>query len=167
MKRYHTKPTDNFQIQLHTFRALLEGSVMAKISCFLLISLSFVLAYKSRDNMLHVLMLLTGIASVFFYIIKHLSLQDIKQKSYTQTSLISSISKFKAYMANRKKYEIYFLGLWVISLIPFATSVLDSQLYAILFAILYIAVVTVLGNLAYKKTDKTIAGLESEFQYIK
>ncbi|TXD82817.1 hypothetical protein ESY86_12430 [Subsaximicrobium wynnwilliamsii] len=166
MKLYHAKAPDNFQKQLQTFKALLKGSMMAKTSSFMLIAVSLVLAYKSRDNMLNVLLLLTGMASVVFYIIKHLSLQEIKQKSYTQRSLMSSISKFKAYMANRKKYEIYFLGFWIISLIPYATSFLDSKLHAILFAILYIAVVTVLGNLAYKKIDKIIAHLESELQSI-
>ena len=156
MKTDNPRIQDNFQNQFQTFIMLLKGSTMAKISSFLLIIVSLVLAYQSRENGLQVASLLIGALSLIIYIFKFLSLKDIKQKSYTQTSLVSSISKFKNYISNRKKYEMYFMGFWNISLIPFATSFLESKFQAILFAVAYIGIVAILGNLAYKKVDKTI-----------
>lgn len=164
MKLHNPKIKDNFQTHLKTFKDLLKGSLMAKLSCFILILYSLFQIYKSSDNMLHVVLLLLGVATLIFYMINYLSLKSIKQKSYTQSSLMSSLSKFKVYMEKRKKYEMYFIGFWIISLIPFSDTYLESKLQAILFAIFYIAMVTIFGNLAYKKTEKIIEELETELR---
>nr|WP_321228150.1 hypothetical protein [uncultured Psychroserpens sp.] len=164
MKLNNPKIKDNFQKQLQTFRALLKGSVMAKLSCFILIIVSLKIIYLSRDQTLEVVLLCIGILGLAYYMVKYLSLKGIKQKSYTQTSLISSITTFKSYIKKRKKYEMYFMSFWMLSLLPFAISFLESKGQAILVMICYIATVSFFGNLAYKKMDKIIEGLESELE---
>lgn len=164
MNTHHINKTDNFQNQSKLFKTLLKGAKMAKLSSFLLIAISLILAYKSRESNLGMLSLLIGAVGLIIYIFKFLSLNSIEQKSYTQMSLVSSISKFKSYIVMRRKYEMYFIGLWILSLIPMATSSLNSRIQAILFAVTYIVLVTILGNLAYKKIDKTICSLEAEMQ---
>ncbi|MGB3605549.1 hypothetical protein [Psychroserpens sp.] len=164
MKTNSSRVPDNFKTQFQTFKMLLKGSAMAKASSYILIgtSVGFMIAY--RDNALQIAFLLIGVISIVFYIINYLSLKDIKQKSYTQTSLVSSISKFKTYMAQRKKYEIYFMGIWVLSLIPVANTYFKSGFKAMFCAIVYIAIVYLMGNLAYKKVDRTILILEKDMQ---
>ncbi|WP_296384614.1 hypothetical protein [Winogradskyella sp.] len=159
------KKQDTFQEQLEKFEKLLVGAKMAKLSSVILVTVSLVLAFRSRDNSLYVMLLLMGALAIIFFIDKFLSIKEIKQKSYTQTSLISSISKLKTYMANRKKYEMYFMTFWVLTLIPSATLHFESNVLGIVAILSYITLVSVLGYLAYKKTDKEIALLESTMEY--
>ncbi|RED42238.1 hypothetical protein DFQ10_109133 [Winogradskyella eximia] len=154
------KKQDTFQEQLKTFEKLLAGAKMAQLSSVILVTVSLVLAFKSRENGLYVMLLLTGALAIIFFIDKFLSVKEIKQKSYTQTSLASSISKLKVYMANRKKYEMYFMAFWVLTLIPSATAHFESNVIGIIAILTYIALVSVFGYLAYKKTDKEITLLE-------
>ncbi len=164
MATTNIKKQDNFNTHFKTFKALLKGSKMAKASSLGLITISLILVYKSRADLWILTALVAGVLILGVYIIRFLSLANIKQKSYTQMSLVSSISKFKSYMKYRKKYEMYFLGFWVISLIPYASSSLESRSKAVLYAIAYIALVSVLGNLAFNKVDKKILDLEREMQ---
>ncbi|MEM5565334.1 hypothetical protein WNY78_09470 [Psychroserpens sp. AS72] len=166
MKLNNSKTKDDFQKQLQTFKSLLKGSVMAKLSCFIIIIVSLKIIYLSRDQTLEVVLLSIGILGLAYYMIKYLSLIGIKQKSYTQTSLISSISTFKSYMKKRKKYEMYFMSFWMLSILPFAISFLELKGQAILVTICYIAVSSYFGNLAYKKVDKIVEGLETEMEII-
>jgi len=94
-----------------------------------------------------------------FFTDKFLSLKDIKQKSYTQTSLITSLLKLKNYMDIRKKYEMYFMAFWIITLLPFFSTYLSSNILAIAGVFFYIAIVGFLGYLAYKKVDNQINSL--------
>lgn len=166
MKLSNPKIKDNFQKQLYIFKSLLSGSIMAKVSCFILIFFSISVLYKSQAQILEVLLLCAGILGLIYYMFKYLSIKDIKQKSYTQTSLVSSISKFKSYMKNRKKYEMYFMGFWMLSLLPYVIAFLESKSQAILVTISYIAVVYVFGKLAFMKMDKVIEKLERELETI-
>ena len=156
---------DTFQKQLKSFQTLLKGAKMAKLSSCILIGVSIGLAIRSRENNLYVMLLLMGVLAIVFFIDKFLSLKDIKQKSYTQTSLVSGISKFKTYMDNRKRYEMYFMAFWVLTLIPSATIYFDSNILGVLAMLAYITFVSVFGHLAYKKTEKEIALLESTMEY--
>lgn len=164
MKNSNNKTQDTFQTQLKKFEKLLLGAKMAKISSCILVGVSVGLAIRSRDNSLYVMLLLMGALAIIFFIDKFLSVKAIKQKSYTQTSLVSSISKLKTYMSNRKKYEMYFMAFWVLTLIPSAASHFESNVFGIIGILLYIAIVSVFGYLAYKKTDKEIAMLESTME---
>ncbi|WP_405572999.1 hypothetical protein [Winogradskyella sp. Asnod2-B02-A] len=154
------KKQDTFQEQLEKFEKLLAGAKMAKLSSVILVTVSLVLAFKSRDNGLYVMLLLMGALAIVFFMDKFLSLKEIKQKSYTQTSLVSSISKLRLYMANRKKYEMYFMAFWVLTLIPSSIGHFESNIIGIVAILCYIALVSVFGYLAYKKTDKEITLLE-------
>ncbi|WP_179335768.1 hypothetical protein [Winogradskyella costae] len=165
MKNSNQTKQDTFQKQLKTFEKLLIGAKMAKLSSFILIGVSIGLAIRYRENNLYVMLLLMGILAIVFFIDKFLSLKDIKQKSYTQTSLVSSISKFKTYMNNRKKYEMYFIAFWVLTLIPSASIHFDSNVSGILSISAYISFVGVFGYISYKKTEKEIASLESTMAY--
>ncbi|WP_179339957.1 hypothetical protein [Winogradskyella ludwigii] len=165
MKNSNQTKQDTFQKQLKTFEKLLIGAKMAKLSSFILIGVSIGLAIRYRENNLYVMLLLMGILAIVFFIDKFLSLKDIKQKSYTQTSLVSSISKFKTYMINRKKYEMYFIAFWVLTLIPSASIHFDSNVSGILSISAYISFVGVFGYVSYKKTEKEIASLESTMEY--
>jgi len=98
------------------------------------------------------------------YIVKFLLLKNIEQKSYTQQSLTSSISKFKAYIRSRKKFELLYISIWVISLIPFLSSYLGSDLKAIIAAIIFIIITAVLGMLGFKKATKDLEALETQLQ---
>ncbi|NRD24750.1 hypothetical protein HNV10_15965 [Winogradskyella litoriviva] len=164
MKNLNSQKQDTFQAQLAKFKKLLVGAEMAKLSSIILIVVSLVLAYKSRENSFNVMLLLIGVLSLVFFIDKFLSIKDIKQKSYTQTSLVSSISKLKSYMAKRKKYEMYFMAFWILTLIPSATTYFESNIIGAIGVVLYIAIVAFMGNLAYKKTDKEIALLENTME---
>ncbi|MFD2565448.1 hypothetical protein [Aquimarina rubra] len=161
MKNSKTSRKDTFQYQLKNFKMLLNGSKMAKISSIILIALSLILAYISKENIGVVISLLTGAFGLVVYIVKFLSLKNIKQKSYTQTSLVTSLSKFKGYVSKRKKYEMYFMALWIITLIPFGPTVKFNYIAAIVAAVIYIGIVAVLGGLAFKKIDRQILTLES------
>jgi hypothetical protein len=165
MKNSNNKKQDTFQTQLNKFEKLLVGAKMAKLSSFILVGVSIGLAIWSRENNLYVMLLLMGALAIIFFIDKFLSLKEIKQKSYTQTSLISSISKLKTYMDNRKKYEMYFMAFWVLTLIPSSATYFESNVIGIIGILVYITLVGGLGYLAYKKTDKEIASLESTMAY--
>ncbi|AUC75508.1 hypothetical protein [Olleya sp. Bg11-27] len=155
-----TNRTDTFEQQLSKFKKLLIGAKLAKLSSIVLITISLALAFKSRDNNLSVMLLLMGALAIIFFIDKFMSLKDIRQKSYTQMSLLASITKLKTYMSRRKKYEMYFIAFWMLTLMPFSATYFSSNVYGILGVVLYIAVVGFLGNLAYKKSDKEILELE-------
>jgi hypothetical protein len=160
MNNSNIKKQDTFQAQLTKFEKLLVGAKMAKVSSVILVVVSLVLVYFSRDNSMSVMLLLIGALAIVFFIDKFLSIKEIKQKSYTQTSLVSSISKLKTYMSNRKKYEMYFMAFWVLTLIPSAATHFESNTIGIIAMLLYIALVGVFGYLAYQKTDKEIDLLE-------
>ena len=164
MKNSKTKKLDTFEAQLTKFKKLLVGAKMARLSSMILIIVSLVQVYYSRDNSINVMLLLIGVLSLVFFIDKFLSIKEIKQKSYTQTSLVASIAKLKSYMANRKKYEMYFMAFWILTLIPSATTHFESNVIGIVGMLLYIAIVGFLGYLAYMKTDKEIALLETTMQ---
>ena len=155
-----TNRTDTFEQQLSKFKKMLIGANLAKLSSILLITISLALAFKSRDNSLSVMLLLIGALAQIFYIDKFMSLKEIKQKSYTQMSLLASIAKLKAYMSRRKKYEMYFIAFWMLTLIPFLETYFSSNVYGVLGVVLYITIVGFLGNLAFKKSDKVILELE-------
>lgn len=160
----NTRTEDTFQYQFKKFKYLLIGSKSAKIASIILIAMSLVLIFIARNDLSQVIPLLIGAIGLYIYIFKFLSIKNIQQKAYTQTSLISSISKFKAYMANRKKYEMYFMALWIVSLIPFVASNITSNSIAVIGAGIYIALVAAFGALAFKKIDKDILGLETVMQ---
>jgi len=160
MKHSSNNKVDTFKCKVELYKKLLSGSKMAKLSCIILVIVSFVFIFMAREKMTQVVSLLVGAIAVVFYVIKYLSLNDIKQKSYTQISFNLSLKKFKAYIATRKKYEIFFMAIWVISLVPFAIDQLDSKFQVYVGAIFYIAFVSFLGMLAFEKLEKTINSLE-------
>ena len=165
MRNLKNEKQDTFQKQLKSFQTLLKGAKMAKLSSCILIGVSIGLAIRSRENNLYVMLLLMGVLAIVFFIDKFLSLKEIKQKSYTQTSLVASISKFKTYMINRKKYEMYFISFWMLTLIPSFSMHFESNVLGILSVLAYFTFVSVFGYLSYKKTDKEIASLESTMEY--
>ncbi len=112
--------------------------------------------------MLVIISLLIGIAVLVVYIVKFLLLKNIEQKSYTQQSLTSSISKFKAYIRSRKKFELLYISIWVISLIPFLSSYLGSDFKAIIAAILFIIITAILSIFAFLKTERDLKKLEQQ-----
>ncbi len=162
MKNSKTKVPDKFQNQFEKFHMLILGSKMAKLSSILLICFSLILLFYSEPNLLAIISLLIGIAVLVVYILKFLPLKNIEQKPYTQHSLTSSISKFKAYMKQRKKFEILFISIWFLSLIPVLSSYLGSNLKAIIATILFITITAVLGLLAFLKVEKDLHTLETQ-----
>ncbi|CAM4281928.1 hypothetical protein [Gillisia hiemivivida] len=164
MKNLKTKSQETFQYQLKKFKMLIVGSKMAKASSIFLICISFIFMFYSEKNMLVIISLLIGIAVLVVYIVKFLLLKNIEQKSYTLQSLTSSISKFKAYIRSRKKFELLYISIWVISLIPFLSSYLGSDLKAIIAAIIFITITAVLGILGFKKATKDLEAIETQLQ---
>lgn len=160
MKNPKTNTKDIFNEQLKNFKILLHGSKMAKLSSLLLAVFSLVTAYKIKSNLqLAIPMLLGGILQIL-YIIKYLNLEGMTQKSYTQMSLQNSISKFKLYMYKRKKYEMFVVGFWIITMVPYALDN-ESILIIITASVLCVALVSFFGNLAFKKVDSNIELLEA------
>ena len=160
MKHSNSNKLDSFQSKTDLFKKLLIGSKMAKLSCIILVIISLVLIFIARENMKQVIALLLGVVAVVSYVFKFLPLSEIKQKSYTQTSFNSSVYKFKTYISNRKRYEIYFMAIWIISLTPFAIDQLGSKFEVFIGAFFYIVFVSFLGLLAFEKVEKTISTLE-------
>ncbi len=160
MEKSNIKRQNTFEVQSAKFEKLLLGAKMARVSTLILIAVSLILVYFSRDNTTYVMILLIGALAILFFREKFLSIKAIKQKSYTQTSLISSISKLKTYMANRKKYEMYFMAFWIITLTPSAATHFKSNITGIIAIIFYIAVVYIFGNMAYQRSDREISLLE-------
>ncbi|MGJ8549708.1 hypothetical protein [Winogradskyella wichelsiae] len=68
-------------------------------------------------------------------------------------------------MDSRKKYEMYFMTFWILTLIPSASIHFDSNIFGILSVLAYLTFVGVFGYLSYKKTEKQIALLESTMEY--
>ena len=160
MKTSTTKNPDTFQDSFKTFKMLIAGSKMAKVSTLLLIGFSLLLMFYADKNMLSIGSLLIGIVALMVYLSKYLSLKTIEQKSYTQTSLISSISKFRTYMTNRKKYEIYYTLIWTLSLFPFMASYFGSEFKAIIATVLFITITGVFGMLGFIKSERELKKLE-------
>ena len=161
MIRNNLKIQDTFEDQLNQFQSLLLGVKLAQISSIILIAFSLVLAYINREHILVVLSLLIGALSFVFCMYQFLSLKGIKQNSYTQRSLVDSISKFTRYISNRKKCEMYFIAFWALTLIPSAATYMGSNLFAILGSISFIAVGSFFGGLAFKEVDRQILTLET------
>lgn len=164
MKNLKSKNSDTFSDQLKKFKMLIVGSKMAKVSSILLMCISLFLMYYSEKSMLIILTLLIGIAVLGVYIFKFLPLNNIEQKPNTQDSLTSSISKFKAYIKQRKKFEIIFISVWFFTLIPFLSSYFGSNLKAIIVTILVISITAVLGMLAFIRVEKELQTLETQIQ---
>jgi hypothetical protein len=160
MEQSRTNRTDLFQNQLKNFKALLSGSKMATLSAVFLATFSLVTAYMTRSNLGQAIPLLLGSIVQIVYIFKYLQLDDIKQKSYTQKSLKSSVVKFKVYMSNRKKYEMFVMSFWIIMMVPYALNY-ESILIVVSGCILYIVLVSFFGSLAFKKVDNNIELLEA------
>ena len=160
MEQSRTNRTDLFQNQLKNFKALLSGSKMATLSAVFLATFSLVTAYMTRSNLGQAMPLLLGSIVQIVYIFKYLQLDDIKQKSYTQKSLKSSVVKFKVYMSNRKKYEMFVMSFWIIMMVPYALNY-ESTLIVVSGCILYIVLVSFFGSLAFKKVDNNIELLEA------
>jgi len=160
MKNSEINNSDTFK----KFHLLIIGSKMAKYSAIFLVFLSLFLMFYSEKNMLIIVTLLIGVAVLGIYIFKFLPLSNINQKPNSQGSLSSSILKFKTYMSNRKKFEILFISIWALSLIPFLSSYFDSGIKAIIAAILFIVPTAVFGMLAFIKAEKEVQTLESQIQ---
>ena len=164
MEHSKTNRTDLFQNQLKNFKALLSGSKMATLSAVFLATFSLVTAYMTRSSLGQAIPLLLGSVVQIVYIFKYLQLDDIKQKSYTQTSLKSSVAKFKIYISNRKKYEMFVMSFWIIMMVPYALN-FESTLIVISGCILYIVLVSFFGSLAFKKVDNNIELLEATLKH--
>lgn len=162
MKNSETITNDTFKSRLKTFKSLLFGARLAQLSSVILIGFSCFLIYSAGENSLHAAFLLLGILSLIFFIDKFLSLKGIKKKSYTTDSLNSSLSKFKAYMDKRKKYEMYYITFWALTLIPALSLNIEFTIEALLGHLFFFAVVGVLGYLAYLGTDSKIREIEDK-----
>lgn len=56
---------------------------------------------------------------------------------------------------------MYFIAFWALTLIPCAATYMESNLFAILGSISFIAVVFFFGRLAFKEVDRQILTLEA------
>ena len=164
MENLETKTPDTFQDELKHFKMLILGSKMAQASSILLICFSFLLMFYSQKDMMIIISLLIGALALAIYILKFLPLGDIALKSYNQKSLNSSISKLKVYSSIRKKREMYFISIWAVSLIPFISSYLGSDLKAVIAVFLFIAMTGGLGFLAFMKTTKDLNNIGKKMQ---
>ncbi|WP_040278789.1 hypothetical protein [Psychroserpens damuponensis] len=164
MKSSKTKSKDTFQNQIVKFNSLLTGAKMAQFSSALLIGFSLAHVYNFKENIVVVMSLLVGALALLFFLNNFLSIKHFKQKSYTHTSLISSVSKFKSYIAKRKKYEMYFMSFWALTLVPYAAIYFDSNILGIVVVFLGLGLVGLLGELAFKKVDKLIMSLEDDIE---
>ena len=164
MKNSETKKPDPFQKQFDKFHMLILGSKMAKLSSLILMCFSLIIMFYSEKSILVILTLLIGIAVIGVYILKFLPLKNIEQKPYTKASLTSSISKFKAYIEQRKKFEILFISVWFLTLIPFLSTYSGSNFKALIVTILVIAITAVLGMLAFIRVEKELRTLETQIQ---
>ena len=164
MKNSETKKPDPFQKQFDKFHMLILGSKMAKLSSLILMCFSLIIMFYSEKSILVILTLLIGIAVIGVYILKFLPLKNIEQKPYTKASLTSSISKFKAYIEQRKKFEILFISVWFLTLIPFLSTYSGSNFKALIVTILVIAITAVLGMLAFIRVEKELRTLEIQIQ---
>lgn len=154
-----TNRTDLFQDQLKNFKALLSGSKMAEVSSIILAVFSVGTAFISRNNLEQAIPLLLGALAQIIYTIKYLQTNNIKQKSYTQTSLNSGVLKFKQYILKREKYEMPVMAFYMITLVPFALRY-KSITIVISVCLISLALVSFLGFLAFKKVDSNIELLE-------
>tara|TARA_R100000935_G_scaffold57551_1_gene91749 strand:- start:17 stop:517 length:501 start_codon:yes stop_codon:yes gene_type:complete len=164
MKNSKSKNSDTFQDQFKEFKLLILGSKMAKASSILLICFSVTLMFYSEKNVFILISLAIGIAVMLVYIFKFLSLRNIEQRSHTPSSLTDSLSKFKVFMKQRKKFEILYISIWFLSLVPFVSSYLGSGLDAIISIVLLIIITSILGMLAFIKADKKVITLENRVQ---
>lgn len=164
MKNSKLNTPETFQKQFEKFHMLIIGSKMAKLSSIILICISLIIMFYSEKSTLIIYSLLTGIAVLGVYIFKFLPLSNIEQKPYTKASLTSGISKFKVYIKQRKKFEILFISVWLITLIPVLSSYLGSNYKALIVTILVIAITAVLGLLAFVRVEKELQTLETQIQ---
>ncbi len=164
MENLETRTPDTFQDELKQFKMLIIGSKMAQASSILLICLSFLLMFYSQKDMMIIISLLIGALALAIYIFKFLPLGDIELKSYNQKALNSSISKLKVYTSIRKKREMYFISIWAVSLIPFISSYLESDVKAIIAVFIFIAMTGGLGFLAFMKTTKDLKNIGKKMQ---
>ncbi len=166
MKIQDTQNHVTFEKKSNNFKHLIIGSKSARIASILLIAFSIAFVYYSRENKMSAFSLLLGIVFQVFYIFKYLGLKGIEQNPNTPRELSSNLSKFKIYMKRRKKNELLFLAIWILSCIPAASMYFGSQFKAAIGGVVYILFVGFLGHLAFKKADKEINKLEADVQML-
>lgn len=147
-------------ILVKAYKSLLFGSKMAKLSALILVITSLNLAYQAKDHSLMACSLLFGALSLLWYTYYFLSYQELQEKSYTLKTLNETISKFKAYIAHRKKHEMWFMLSWIVSFTPYYLT-LRSSINTFIMAIIYILFIGILGKLAFLRVDQQILGLEN------
>ena len=165
MEQLKTNKSDLFQDQLKNFNAFLNGSKIAKLSALMLAVFSVVMAYISRSDLSQALPLLIGAFIQIVYAVKYLEIADIRQKSYTQTSLGTSVLKYKLYLSNRKKYDIVVIVLYALTIIPF-TLRYQSLIFVISAFIVGILSISIWSVFAFKKLDNNIDFLEATLKSV-
>lgn len=76
MKNSEVSVNNAFSCHLRTFKMLINGSKMAKVSSIFLILASLVLAFNSIQNLEQVIPLLLGALAIVIYVFKYLTLRD-------------------------------------------------------------------------------------------
>ena len=164
MKNFETNNQKIIERKYDNFKHLMLGAKFAKISTVVLIAFSIGLMYLSRENMVGVFTLLFGILFLLFYFFKYLAVQGINPDPTNTQELSTNLSKFKTYFEKRKKNEVLFLVIWLLSGIPAASTYFGSELKVAISLVTYIAFVGVFGYLAFRKIEKEIRFLEAEIQ---
>ena len=161
MKNLKTNHQTELLDALKKFRMLLLGSKMSIGATIILIGISIVLMFYSRENLTAIVSLSIGIIALIVYIFNFLWLKDIVLNSDSSTAFPSNIAKFKTYMAKRKNNETIYMSVWMLSTIPAVTLFLESQTEAFAIVALAIVLMAVGGYFSFKKVDSHIESLEA------
>lgn len=164
MKNLGTINQESFEIKSNTFKQLMMGAKSVRVANFLLIAFSTGFLYYSQENTLSAIALLLGVIFQIFYIFKYLRLGGIEQNPANDEEVNSSLKKFKVYFEKRKKNEIFFVSIWAISFLPLASMYLGSDFKALIGLIIYIAIVGLIGNLAFRKADQEMKILQIKME---
>lgn len=153
MKNLQSKNKDKFRSPEMKFNALVQGSKMSQFANLLLILFSIGLMIYSRENLVAILFLSLGIVALAVYTLKFLLLKNIHKKPESTFFSPSNVLNFKAYMAKRKRNEVVYMTIWMISTIPAVSLYLNSGLKASILVATSILIMMVLGFLSFKKIE--------------
>ncbi|MEO8933044.1 MAG: hypothetical protein ABI295_01955 [Xanthomarina sp.] len=161
MKNLKTVHQDKNPNQFKKFNMLVAGSKMATASTIILILISIALIFYSKANVFSIISLIIGAAVQVVYIFKYLLLKNIDKNIDTPVLLTSNILKFKTYVAKRKNNELIYMSIWILSILPFASIYLGSEIKALIGAVLFILIVGFFGMLSFRKVDNELEKLKA------
>lgn len=143
------------------FKILLKGSYSAKYLSIIYVILSFMLAYKYRNELAYAIPLLISGIIVLIYTLKILWLKNIKANTSTTTELINNIKRYKQLTLLRGKYEQHVMVIWIFTLVPVYLDGKDITVSLVLKMVVAFYLFIIFGSILFNNLMKKIDEMDT------